>query len=350
MRRPLIPILLTAALLSASFLTGCQAPGSPDPIVIVGAGSTFAFPLYSNWAYRYNQLHPAVQINYQSIGSGGGIRQLSGGTVDFGATDGPMTDKQLASADKVLGTEILHFPVALGANVPAYNLPGLSAPLHFTGKMLAAIFLGKITQWNDPEIVKANPGVVLPANRILICHRSDGSGTTFVWTDYLAKISPEWKSRVGVGTSVAWPVGLGGKGNEGVAGLIRQQPYSLGYVEVIYAVQNKMSFGAVENAAGRFVTADLNSVTAAALGASANMPADFRVSITKAPGEGSYPISSFTWMLVRRHLADANKQAALRSFLIWGITEGQVSASKLAYAPLAPAVVSKELQILQTRQ
>lgn len=332
----------------AAVLSGCKAAENPESVFLVGAGSTFAYPLYSNWAYQYNKLHPGVQINYQSIGSGGGIRQLSGGTVDFGATDGPMTDKQLASAKSFLGTDVLHFPVALGANVPTYNLPGISVPLNFTGKALADIFLGKITRWDDPELAKANPGVPLPASRILVCHRSDGSGTTYVWTDYLAKISPEWKSKVGVGTAVAWPVGLGGKGNEGVAGLIRQQPFSIGYVELIYAVQNKMAFGSVQNAGGRFIKADLNSVTAAASGASGNMPGDFRVSITNAPGDESYPISSFTWMLVRREMQDRYKETALENFLTWGLTDGQATASKLSYAPLSSTIVNKELQMIRS--
>ena len=344
-RRFLVIGTLTAATLSLS-LTACKS--GPETVNLNGAGSTFAYPLYSMWSSEYVKLHPGVQINYQSIGSGGGIRQVSAGTVDFGGTDGPMTDKQLADAKTKLGTDVLHFPVALGADVPVYNVPGVTADLNFTPNALAGIFLGTVTKWNDPEIAKANPGVSLPTNQIVVCHRSDGSGTTYVWVDYLAKISPEWKSKVGVDTSVNWPVGIGGKGNEGVAGFVRQTPNSIGYVELIYAVQNKMTYGQVQNASGKFVKADLNSVTAAAAGAVENMPADFRVSITNAPGAATYPISSFTWMLVPRDISDKAKGAALKAFLQWGITDGQKLTQSLSYAPLAKPVVDKELQALTT--
>ncbi len=347
LRRDLVIGALTVAVFSFS-LTACKSSGSPEPVNITGAGSTFAYPLYSMWSSQFGRLHPDVHINYQSIGSGGGIRQVSEGTVDFGGTDGPMTDAQLASAKSNLNTDILHFPVALGADVPVYNVAGISSSLNFTADALAGIFLGKITQWNDPEIAKANPGINLPAATIVVCHRSDGSGTTYVWVDYLAKISPEWKSKVGVNTSVDWPVGIGGKGNEGVAGFVRQSPNSIGYVELIYAVQNKMTFGQVQNAAGKFVKADLDSVTAAAAGAVANMPPDFRVSITNPPGDAAYPISSFTWMLVPRDFKDAAKGAAVKSFLLWGITDGQKSTHTLAYAPLAQSVVDKELEAVKT--
>ena len=268
--------------------------------------------------------------------------------MDFGGTDGPMTDQQLTEAKSKLGTDILHFPVALGADVPVYNVPGVTAPLNFSANALAGIFLGKITKWNDPEITKTNPGVNLPANLIVVCHRSDGSGTTYVWADFLAKVSPEWKSKVGVSTSVSWPVGIGGKGNEGVAGFVRQSPNSIGYVELVYAVQNKMTYGQVQNAAGKFVKADLNSVTAAAAGAVASMPADFRVSITNAPGPDAYPVSSFTWMLVPRDIKDKAKGTALKSFLQWSLTNGQALAKPLSYAPLAQSVIDKEQQLVQT--
>lgn len=345
-RRSVIASL--AAAVVALSLTACKSSSGPQTISLNGAGSTFANPLYSAWGSAYAQLHPGTEINYQSIGSGGGIRQVIAGTVDFGGTDGPMTDQQLAEAKSKLGTDILHFPVALGADVPVYNIPGVTAALNFTPEALAGIYLGKITKWNDPEIAKANPGVSLPPSQIVVCHRSDGSGTTYVWVDYLAKVSPEWKSKVGVSTSVNWPVGIGGKGNEGVAGFVRQSPNSIGYVELVYAIQNKMTYGQVKNASGKFIKADLNSLTAAAAGAVQNMPDDFRVSITNAPGDNSYPISSFTWMLVPRDFKDKTKGAALRAFLQWGITDGQKNTEPLSYAPLAKPVVDKELQAIKT--
>ena len=346
-RRRSVVTSLAAALVTLT-LTACKSSSTTQTITLNGAGSTFANPLYSAWSSAYAQLHPETQINYQSIGSGGGIRQVIAGTVDFGDTDGPMTDQQLAEAKSKLGTDVLHFPVALGADVPVYNIPGVTAALNFTPAALAGIYLGKITMWNDPEIAKANPGVSLPANQIVVCHRSDGSGTTYVWVDYLSKISPEWKSKVGVNTSVNWPVGIGGKGNEGVAGFVRQSPNSIGYVELVYAVQNKMTYGKVENVSGKFVKADLGSLTAAATGAVQNMPADFRVSITNAPGDDTYPVSSFTWMLVPKDFKDKSKGTALKSFLVWGITDGQKNTEALSYAPLAKSVVDKELQAIKT--
>src|SRR5262247_584898 len=273
-------------------------------VLVNGAGATFPFPIYSKWFDEYHRLHPTIQINYQSIGSGGGIRQVIEGTVDFGASEGPMTDEQLKDAK----TKILHFPTVLGAVVPAYNIPGLTQEVNFTPEALAGIFLGKITNWNDPELKKANAEVNLPDKPIVVIHRSDGSGTTYVWVDYLSKVSPEWKSKVGVNTSVNWPVGLGGKGNEGVAGLIRQTPNSLGYVELIYAIQNKMAYGKVRNSAGTFVKADLASVTTAAAAAAKSMPADFRVSITNGDGKDAYPISSFTWLLIPSKIQDQTKK------------------------------------------
>ncbi|MBZ5537922.1 MAG: phosphate ABC transporter substrate-binding protein PstS [Acidobacteriia bacterium] len=303
-----------------------------------GAGATFPYPIYSKWFDEYHKMHPDIQINYQSIGSGGGIRQLLERTVDFGASDGPMTDEQLRQAK----TPILHFPTVLGADVPTYNIPGVNAELNFTPDALVGIFLGRITKWNDPAITRENPSVTLPAQDIVVVHRSDGSGTTYIWTDYLSKVSTEWQTKVGKGTSVQWPVGLGGKGNEGVTGVVKQTPGAMGYVELIYAIQNKLPYGRVKNAAGVFVKADLNSVTEAAQGAAANMPDDFRVSITNAPGKGSYPISSFTWLLIPQQITAADKGKVLVDFLKWMVGDGQKFATALAYAPLPKAVVAKE--------
>jgi phosphate transport system substrate-binding protein len=292
--------------------------------------------MYSKWFSEYHKAHPDVEINYQSIGSGGGIRQVLAGTVDFGASDGPMTDEQLAQAK----TKILHVPTVLGADVPAYNIPGVTAELKFTPEALAGIFLGKITNWNDKAIASANPDVKLPNDQIIVIHRSDGSGTTYIWTDYLSKISAEWQGQAGKGTSVKWPVGLGGKGNEGVAGMIRQMQGSIGYIELIYAIQNKIPYGVVKNAAGNFVKASLESVTAAAASAP-KMPADFRVSITNAPGKDAYPISSFTWLLIPAQSKDAAKGKILSDLLTWIVNDGQKMTADLAYAPLPESVVAK---------
>ena len=305
---------------------------------INAAGATFPYPIYSKWFDEYHKLRPNVQINYQSIGSGGGIRQLLDKTVDFGASDGPMTDEQLQQAS----FKILHFPTVLGADVPSYNIPGVSAELKFTPEALAAIFLGKVTKWNDPAIAGTNPGVKLPSEDIVVVHRSDGSGTTYIWTDYLSKVSEEWRTKVGKNTSVNWPVGLGGKGNEGVAGLVKQTPYSLGYIELIYAVQNNIPYGSVRNAAGEFVKASLAGVSAAAAGAVKSMPDDFRVSITNAAGKDAYPISSFTWLLIPAQISDAAKKAAIKDFLGWMLTSGQQFCEPLAYAKLPKEVVAKE--------
>jgi phosphate transport system substrate-binding protein len=305
---------------------------------INAAGATFPYPIYSKWFDEYHKLHPNIQINYQSIGSGGGIRQLLDKTVDFGASDGPMTDEQLQQA----GFKVLHFPTVLGADVPSYNIPGVTAELKFTPEALAGIFLGKVTKWNDPAIAGPNPGVKLPAEDIVVVHRSDGSGTTYIWTDYLSKVSSEWQSKVGKNTSVNWPVGLGGKGNEGVAGLIKQTPNSLGYIELIYAVQNSISYGTVKNAAGEFVKASLAGVSAAAAGAAKSMPEDFRVSITNPPGKDAYPISSFTWLLIPAQIQDAAKKTAIKDFLGWMLTSGQQFCEPLAYAKLPKEVVAKE--------
>ena len=301
-----------------------------------GAGATFPYPMYSKWFSEYRKAHPDVEINYQSIGSGGGIRQVLAGTVDFGATDGPMTDEQLSQAK----TKILHIPTVLGADVPAYNIPGVTEELKFTPDVLAGIFLGKITSWNDPALAKINPGVNLPNQPIIVIHRSDGSGTTYIWTDYLSKVSSEWANGPGKGTSVKWPVGLGGKGNEGVAGQIRQLQGSIGYVELIYAVQNKIPYGTVKNAAGNFVKASLESVTAAAASVK-SMPADFRVSITNAPGKDAYPISSFTWLLIPEKSKDPSKGKTLADFLNWMVDDGQKMTAELAYAPLPENVATK---------
>jgi len=307
---------------------------------ITAAGASFPAPIYQKWFGDYHKAHSDVQINYQSIGSGAGIQQLTSGTVDFGASDMPMTDEQVSK----IKVHTLHFPTVLGAVVPTYNIPGAPAELKFSGETLAGIFLGRIKKWNDPALAKDNPGVKLPAEDIIVVHRSDGSGTTFVWTDFLSKVSPEWKSKVGANTSVSWPAGLGGAQNDGVAGAVKQTPNSIGYVELIYAVRNKMPYGAVKNAAGNFVKADLASVSEAAAGAAQNMPADFRVSIANAPGKNAYPISSFTWLLIPTQIPDAKKAAAIKAFLQWMLTEGQGEVSALDYAPLPKEVVSKEMR------
>jgi phosphate transport system substrate-binding protein len=292
--------------------------------------------MYSKWFSEYNKLHPDVQINYQSIGSGGGIRQVLNGTVDFGASDGPMSDEQLAQAK----TKILHIPTVLGAVVPAYNVPGISGEIKFTPEALAGIFLGKIQKWNDPAITQANPGVKFPAQPIVVIYRAEGSGTTFIFTDYLSKVSTDWANTVGKGPSVKWPVGMAGKGNEGVAGQIRQSPGSIGYIELIYAVENKITYGSVKNAAGNFVKASLDGVTEAAASVK-NMPADFRVSITNAPGKTAYPISSFTWLLIPAQASDPKKGKIISDFLQWMVNDGQKMTSQLSYAPLPASVAQK---------
>jgi len=301
-----------------------------------GAGATFPYPMYSKWFSEYHKAHPEVQINYQSIGSGGGIRQVLAGTVDFGASDGPMTDEQLSQAK----VKILHIPTVLGAVVPAYNIPGVTGEVKFTPEAIAGIFFGKITSWNDKAITGPNPGVNFPNQPIVVIHRSDGSGTSYIFTDYLSKVSSDWKSGPGKGTSVKWPVGLGGKGIEGVAGMIRQMEGAIGYVELIYAVQNKITYGTVKNAAGSFIKASLESVTAAAASVP-NMPPDFRVSITNAPGKDAYPISSFTWLLVPTQSKDPAKGKIIVDLLNWCETDGQKMTAELTYAPLPENVVAK---------
>ncbi len=331
--------LIAAAALAAAF----ARPGASETIRINGAGATFPYPIYSKWFSEYNKLHPDVEINYQSIGSGGGIRQLANRTVFFGATDGPMTQDQMLNAPG----KILHLPAVLGADVPVYNIPGVDAELKFTGPLLADIFLGKITKWNDPAIAKLNSSVRLPSTDIVVCHRSDGSGTTYIWVDYLSKVSPEWKQKVGVATSVNWPVGIGGKGNEGVAGLVKQTPGAIGYVELIYALQNKIDFGSVQNAAGEFVRASLESVTKAAAATKGKMPPDFRVSITNAPGARVYPISSFTWLLFYENPKDKRAARIMTDFMRWALRDGQKYCADLGYAPLPEEVVAMEMEALK---
>jgi phosphate transport system substrate-binding protein len=300
-----------------------------------GAGATFPYPIYSKWFSEYHNLHSDVQVNYQSIGSGGGIRQVQAGTVDFGATDGPMSDEQIA-ASKV---KVLHVPTVLGAVVPAYNIPGVSGEVKFTPEIISGIFLGKIANWSDPAIAKANSDIKFPNQSITVVHRSDGSGTTYIFTDYLSKISPDWQSAAGKGTSVKWPVGVGGKGNEGVAGMIRQLPGSIGYIELIYALQNKINYGSVKNSSGQFVKASLDSTTAAAAGV--KMPADFRVSITNPPGKTAYPIASFTWLLIPTNPPDKNKGKMVKDMVLWALDNGESMAAGLSYAPLPKEVVDK---------
>ena len=317
---------------------------------INGAGATFPYPMYSKWFDEYHKKNANLQINYQSIGSGGGIKQVTEGTVDFGATDGPMNDEQLKAYQDKHGSGILHFPTVLGAVVPTYNIPGVTAELNFTPDALAGIFLGKITKWNDPAITDANKGVKLPADDIVVVHRAEGSGTTYCWTDYLSKVSDEWKTKVGKGGSVNWPVGLGGKGNEGVTGTIKNTPDSIGYVELIYAESNKIPYGNVKNASGVFVKASLAAVSAAAAGAAKEMPDDFRVSITNAPGKAAYPISTFTWLLIPEKFSDAGKRDAIKGFVKWMLADGQNYAEALSYAKLPKEVVAKETKAIDKIQ
>src|SRR5690349_12808326 len=331
--------LRTLGLLVLVLVTICGSKAqSKVRVNLNAAGATFPYPIYSKWFNEYHQMHPNVQINYQSIGSGGGIQQLKAGTVDFGASDMPLNDQLLGT----FNFKIIQFPTVLGAVVPSYNIPGFIGTLKFTPEALAGIYLGKITKWNDPAIMRANPGVKLPANNIVVVHRSDGSGTTFVWTDYLSKVSPEWKSRVGSNTSVNWPVGLGGKGNEGVSGVVQQTPNSIGYVELIYALQNHLSYGVVKNSSGKFIKASLETVNEAAAGAAAKMQKDIRISITDAPGANAYPICSFTYLLIPVNISDATKRDAIKGFLNWMVANGQTMVESLNYAQLPKAVVDIE--------
>ena len=329
----LVVTLALVGLLAACSQEQSGTSGSAG-VTLNAAGATFPYPIYSKWFNEYHKLHPNITINYQSIGSGGGIRQLSAGTVDFGASDMPLKDDLLQK----LNLHITQFPTVLGAVVPSYNIPGVTATLKFTPAALAGIYLGKISKWDDPEIRKYNPGVKLPAKDITVVHRSDGSGTTFVWTDYLSKVSPQWKSRVGSNTSVQWPVGLGGKGNEGVAGVVKQTPYAIGYVELIYALQNNMPYGLVENSSGNFVKASLETAKEAAAGAASEMQEDVRVSITDPPGKDAYPICSFTYLLIPDHIADAAKRNAIKDFLHWMLNDGQGMVESLDYGQLPESV------------
>ncbi len=326
----------------AVLVTACSISVSAQTLQINGAGATFPYPIYSKWFDEYHKAHPGIEINYQSIGSGGGIRQLSAGTVFFGASDGPMTNEQITAA----GFRVMHLPAVLGGVVPVYNVPG-AGELKFTGPTLANIFLGKITKWNDPAIRATNPGMNLPGDEITVVHRSDGSGTSYIWCDYLSKVSPEYRQKVGVATAVNWPAGVGGKGNEGVAGLVKQTPGSIGYVELIYALQNRISYGAVQNMAGEFVTASTETVSNAASSAAKNMPKDFRVSITNAPGKNVYPISSFTWLLLQESPRDLQRSRAMVEFVKWAITDGQKYTAQLGYAPLPKEVVALELEAIK---
>jgi phosphate transport system substrate-binding protein len=320
-------------LLAAAFLTVMMA-GAASAQAINAAGATFPYPIYNKWFTEYQQLHPNVKINYQSIGSGGGIKQVSEGTVDFGASDMPVVDDVIAAAK----VKFFHIPTVLGAVVPVYNVPGVSKPLNFSGGVIADIYLGKITKWNDPQIVKDNPGVSLPDKQILPVYRSESSGTTFIFTDFLSKVSPDWASKVGKNSAVKWPAGVGAKGSEGVSGMVRQTPGAFGYVELIYALANKMEYGAVKNATGKFLQGTPDGVTAAAAASAKTMPADYRVSITNAPGTASYPISSFTYLLIPKQFADPAKGTAVKDFLNWMLEHGENEASGMGYAPLPTQV------------
>jgi phosphate transport system substrate-binding protein len=311
---------------------------------LTGAGATFPYPIYSKWFSEYSASHPGVQINYQSIGSGGGIRQMTAGLVDFGATDAPATDEQLAPSK----TKLIHLPTVLGAVVPIFNVPGIN-DIKFSPDVLADIYLNKITYWNDARIKKDNPGVNLPNLKIIVVHRADGSGTTYIFTDYLSKVSKDWANGPGRGASPSWPTGVAGKGNEGVAGYVRQLSGSLGYVELIYALQNKISYGDVKNASGNFIKASIPGVTAAAASVK-QMPADYRVSITNAPGKEAYPISSFTWILVPLKSSDPAKGKVIKDLLSWIVKSGQDEVSALSYAPLPKNVVEKELKTIYSLQ
>jgi phosphate transport system substrate-binding protein len=325
-------------------VVGLQAAFAQQ-VQLTGAGASFPYPIYSKWFDEYHKKYSNIQINYQSIGSGGGIQQVTAGTVDFGASDGPMTDQQIKDFHDKRGSDILHFPTVLGGVVPTYNIPGINAELNFTPEAIAGIFLGKITKWSDPAIAGVNSGVKLPNLDIVVVHRADSSGTSYCFTDYLSKVSNEWETKVGRATQVKWPTGLGGKGNEGVAGQVKQTPGSIGYVELIYAIQNHMSYGKVKNAGGQYILASLAGVTAAAASLK-QMPDDFRVSITNAQGAQAYPISTFTWLLVPDKIGDAAKLKATKDFLQWMLTDGQKMTESLAYAPLPASVVAKETKAI----
>ena len=332
MKNVLLSVLATAAL-------ACSATAQT---LVNGTGATFPAPIYQKWFSDYHKAHSNIEINYQPTGSGKGISSITDGTVDFGASDGPMNDAQLKQFHDKHGYNVLHFPTVAGAAVPIYNVPGVAGGLNFTPEALAGIFLGKITKWNDPEIAKANPKTKLPGADIVVVHRADSSGTTYCWTDYLSKVSKEWESKVGRNTSVQWPVGNGAPQNNGVAGMVKQIEGSVGYVELIYVISNKIPFGNVKNAAGDFIKADLASITAAAAGVASTMPDDFRVSITNSPAKGAYPISTFTWLLIPQQIKDQNKKKIITDFLQWMLTTGQNSAEALVYARLPKEVIAKE--------
>ncbi len=319
---------IVATILSSIFT---QQIFSQKVVLINGAGATFPYPLYSKWFYEYAKIDKTVNFNYQSIGSGGGIRQIIAKTVDFGATDGIMTQEQ----EKLAGEEILHIPMTAGAVVLAYNIPNVNQQLNLTAEIISGIYLGKITKWNDVKIKKENPGIDLPDKKIVVARRSDGSGTTYIFTDYLCEISKEWKTKVGKGTSVNWPVGLGGKGNEGVAGIIKNTPYSIGYVEISYAIQNKLFYAKVKNKSGKYINPSVESITAAIESKAKNMPKDFKVSLVDPEGENAYPISGFTWILVYKKQKDKVVAEKLIQFLKWAVTDGQKYCADLIYAPLS---------------
>ena len=328
-------------------LTACMfafALGAAQAQKLTGAGATFPYPIYSKWFSEYSSAHPGVEVNYASIGSGGGITQVTKGLVDFGASDMPMTDAALSASP----IKLIHIPTVLGAVVPIFNVPGVS-DLKFSGDVLADVYLGKVNNWNDARIAKDNPGVKLPDQKIIVVHRSEGSGTSFIWTDYLSKVSKEWADGPGKGSSLNWPIGVGGKGNEGVAGLIRQLPGAIGYVELIYALQNKINYGDVKNASGNFVKASIDGVTEAAASVK-QMPADYRISITNAPGANAYPISSFTYLLIPAKSADPSKGKVLKDMLSWILKSGEGEVSQLSYAPLPEALQQKVLNTVYALQ
>jgi phosphate transport system substrate-binding protein len=332
----------TASLILAAAL----AAAASGQTLINGQGATFPDPMYTKWFSEYRKLHSDVQINYTPTGSGAGIKAITEGTADFGASDAVMTDQELKAYKDKHGFDVIAFPTVMGAVVVTYNLAGVTSALNLTGPVLADIYLGKITRWNDPALMKANPGVNLPKADIVVIHRSDGSGTSYCFTDYLAKVSPEWLMKVGKAASVSWPVGLGGAKNEGVAGLIRQQANSIGYVELVFAVQNKLAYASMQNASGAMVKPSLESVTAAAAGAAKTMPDDFRVSITNAAGKDSYPISTFTWLLIPSQIKDAAKKKALTDFLGWMLKDGQSMTAPLTFAAVPQEVVAKEVKAI----
>lgn len=330
------------AILAMALLAGGVADA--QKILINGGGATFPYPIYSKWFAEYNKRFPNIQINYQSQGSSFGVQQVTAGTVDFGGSDAPMTDDQIKAFEEKHKSGILHFPTVLGGNVPIYNVTGVTQQLNFTPDALAGIFLGKITKWNDPELTKANPGVKLPNADIIVVHRSDGSGTSFVWTDYLSKVSKEWETKVGRANSVMWPTGLGAKGSEGVTGQVKQQANSMGYVEVVYALQNHLTYGKVRNQAGNFVDASLAAVTAAAAGA--KIPDDFRVSLTNAPGKDAYPIATLTYLLIPEKISDPTKGKAIKDFLAWALKDGQdyCGQGDLDFAKLPKSLIDREMK------